>query len=170
MADHTIPEPGTPSQMEALTHDSMNRLIAQRNEATARATLIQALIVMGRLEEAQALELSDEGNSWINKLIKAESRDDDHRCECNASLDVQDYARFPDGDPVLKEMPRYIPTFRHYSMKYNAMVWFYKCSVCGCVQSLPDETPIDEFHTTYYDARQATLASHISKGVPVREV
>lgn len=157
-ADGRVDEPNSLAAMNSLSQDEKQLLVAQRNEAASRRTLIEALVIMGRFQEALIVEDTEEGKAWIEKLIQAEAQDDSHRCECKAHIDQADYVRNPDAEPVLERTPHYIRTYRHYSHKYKAMVWFYQCSQCGSLQSLPDDQSIDELHEQIYGQRAKALA------------
>lgn len=164
-----IPEPRSQAEMEALSQDDLQRLIAQRNEASARATLVESLILMGRLEEALIIELREDEKAWIRKLIAAEKQEDDHRCNCTSHVDAQDYVRKPEGEPVLVETPHYIRTYRHFSLRYERMAWFYRCQECECVQTLPDDQIIDEISAKRYAAQQQAVDEALKRGTPVIE-
>jgi hypothetical protein len=165
-----LKEPQSPAEAGSMTRDEVQRLIAQRKEQSARAQLSESLVSMGRFEEALAVENRPDRIEWIQKLAKAEAREDDHRCNCTAHIDVTDYTRLPDAKPTLIETPHYIRTYRLWSTKYNAMVWFHQCSVCGCVQSLPDNQSISEINDTHYGNKAAALDAAIAQGLPIREL
>lgn len=166
-----VPEPRSAQEAASLSRDEVELLMAQRGIESSRADLVERLIKTGEFEEALSIEKDEEKKKWINKLIVAEARDDDHRCNCKAIIDVTDYTRYPEGKPDgpdLQTTPHYIRTYRHYSRKYQGMVWFYQCSVCGCIQSLPDDQNIDDLHALTYDNRQKALDRALQLGIPIR--
>lgn len=155
--DYTpVPEPRSSAEMSSLKQDQLILLNSQRQEAAAREDLIYSLTVMGAFEEALALAETDEKKEWIQSLIDAENRPDDDRCDCEHSVDVADYTRDPQAAPVLKPVPHYQPQFRHWSRRYQQMVWLQKCQLCKHTQAIPEE--IDPAH----GARAASFyAAHI---------
>lgn len=168
-----IEEPRSPAEMQSLSRDDLTRLIAQRTEMTSRPSLVESLIITGRFDEALLITNDEEQIRWINKLKKAESRDDDHRCQCTSTADFTDYVRYPnaeeDGRQDIREMPRYMRTFRHFSLVYNDYITFYQCQECGCVQSLTDDKDIDELHAKFYINQQDVLTREL-KTTPVRKL
>jgi hypothetical protein len=170
-----ISEPRSPAEMQSLSKDDTTRLIAQRNEVSSRATLVGSLIILGRFYDALAITEDEEKRQWIVKLIKAEERDDEHRCKCESSTDVQDYARMElagikEPEPILNPTPNYIRTYRHWSSKYNEMVSFYQCQECGCVQTLPDSKDISELNAQHYKIKQEALHAALKAGIPIRRL
>lgn len=149
-----IPEPASPAQMESLTHDDKVRLIAQRQEATTRAQLVDALFVMGRLEEA--IEIAENGpqRDYIRRVIEARDRPDDERCGCEYGIDTADYARNPEAKPKWEYAPNYLRGRRIWSTKHGEMCYIFECHVshedddpCGHMQLCPGF--IDESLTTH---------------------
>lgn len=138
-----IAEPKTPMEMRTMVGDKMQLLVAQRQEASSRATLVSALCVMGRFGEALTLA-PDEQKDYVQALIAAENAPDDARCECIALNDVADYARNPNAAPKWVEARKFARRLRHWSEKYNAMVWHYVCTRCGFANALPDDQVPEE--------------------------
>lgn len=158
-----IQEPRSQAEMDALNSDQMQLLIAQRNEVSARAVLAEALIILGEFEEALLIEEREEQKVWIQKLIKAEEREDDHRCTCVNMLDITDYARLGENaTPVYQQTANYIKTYRHWSPRRQQMLWFYQCTVCGCIQSLPDDQDIDDLHAGHYAKKNQVMTDIIA--------
>lgn len=172
-----VREPESPAEMGSMSADDTARLIAQRNESSARTTLIESLIFMGRFEEVLLITEDEDQKKWIVKLIKAEAREDDHRCGCKFSIDTTDYARLELYPPEEREKrkestesPNYLRIYRHWSSKYNQMVSFYKCQVCGCIQTLPDSVQIDDLHASHYDNRRSAVDDALKQGFKFRRL
>lgn len=150
-----LEEPRSPAQMASLTNDDAMRLIAQRTEKAARADLVHSLAIMGRFEEALEIETDDEKKAWLKAMIAAEEAPDEERCKCRHFIDVADYARNPNAEPVPKAAPNYLPQFRHWSEKYGAMVWFRVCHMCGHPQTIDGE--MDEVHSFHVQEQANAL-------------
>lgn len=164
-----FPEPRSPSEMSALSHDDAIRISAQRQEQGSRASLVEALMRMGRWDEAFVVETDPVSLASIQSLKEGEERDDTERCGCRNMVDVTDYVRYgqvleaekdkPEDEKTahieLKEHPHYLPSFRHWSSKHGEMVWSHICFICGHTQSLPG--PIDELNAVQAKA-QARVA------------
>lgn len=165
-----IDEPRSPAEMESLSRDDLARLSAQRQEIVSRPSLVEALLYMGRFDEALMISKDTQQVVWINKIKKAELREDTHRCGCKSTIDCTDYVlleRLPEDQRnaarATRESPNYIRSFRYWSPRRSTYLTFYQCQECGCVQSLPDDTPIDELHTKHYDLQKAALTTELRK-------
>lgn len=169
-ADHcpyvSIPEPSSPAEMESLSLDDHTRILAQRQEEGARTSLIQALCVMGRFDEALALESDSGRKAEIQSMIDAETAPDDERCECIYKVDVADYARNSDAEPKLEPAPNYLRGFRHWSTRYGQMVYVRRCHLCGHTQTIPEE--MDQTHEAHASAQQHAYHAELARGTKVR--
>lgn len=147
--------------MDALTHDEAILLLAQRQEAGSRASLSEALMRMGRWDEALAVEVDPEKRAFITALKEGEERDDADRCGCVHTVDTTDYVRMGQAieegkaEPTVEQAPNYLRTFRHWSSTHGGMVWAYICHLCGHVQGIPGA--IDDLHAGH-STEQARVA------------
>lgn len=166
--DYTpVVEPRSPSEMSSYTQDQLILLTAQRQEKQAREDLVYSLTTMGAFEEALAIAETDEKKAEIQSLIDGENAPDDERCECVHTIDLADYALNPQAAPILKEAPKYLPQFRHWSRKYRAMVWLRKCHICNHTQTI-----LGEMDSRYAARAVAFRKAHevaLDQGAKVRE-
>lgn len=180
-----IKEPESPAEMQSLTRDDVSRLVAQRQIKDSIPSVIESLVFLGRFEAALSLldlslandDFTKEKRTFVTRLLKAESRDDDHKCECKSEIDLTDYVRLellPESERskhiLLKEQPRYIRKYRFFSTNRNEWMWFYECQECHCIQALPDHKQIDELHAQQYNNAEQVLSEAFKSGVPVRDL
>jgi len=139
MTDYVpIPEAVTPSAHGAMNPDQQMLILAQRQEASSRAQLAQALSRMGRFGEAMAVAPGDM-KPLIQAYIDAEVAPDDERCGDVRVHDLTDYARNPNTTKIkLETVPNYSRRFRHWSLKYGDFVTHYVCLECGHRNAVPD--------------------------------
>jgi hypothetical protein len=137
-----IPEANTPAAHGALTPDQQMLILAQRQEASSRVQLTQALSRMGRFDEALAVA-PEEMKPLIQAYIDAENADDGERCECIREHDVADYTRNRNAEPKLITVGKYSRRFKHWSEKYGGVVTHHVCLECGHRNTLPADVAID---------------------------
>ena len=130
--------------MRGMNQDQQILLSAQRQEPSARASLVVSLVRMGRLEEALGIA-SETGlypKAWVQEIFDAENEPDDKRCDCEHSHDEADYVKNPNASPKLVSANNYRRKFRYWSAQYSQMVWFHACLLCGHANALPDAVKI----------------------------
>lgn len=166
-----VEEPQSPAERDALTRDEAQLIIAQRNEISARATLVESLVLLGAFDAALAINTDPAQEKLILKMQKAELRDENHRCNCVATIDTQDYVRFGEDAPPKKvQVANYINTLRFWSREYGKMTTFYQCSECGCVQALPDGMSISDLNDQRQAKAEAALSQALAQGIRVRKL
>jgi len=133
-----VEEPHSPAQMKGLTRDETMLLLAQRQEAHARVTLVQSLCRLGRFEDALKVA-GDPEQEWIKKLMIAERADDAARCNCEYMIDRADYTRNENAKPKFERGKNYLKQFRYWSPRYGKVVWQYVCFMCGHTNATADE-------------------------------
>jgi len=157
-----IEEPRSLAEMESLTIDDKILIVSQRQEVGSRAQLVEALMRMGRWNEALVIEVDPENLKFIQSLKDGEEIDDRERCDCVHMVDTTDYVQHGkaieagEREPDLKQHPHYQRIFRHYSSSHGGMVWANRCHLCGHVQSI--EGDIDELHAAYSGVQTSTMA------------
>lgn len=165
-----IPEAGTPSAHGALTPDQQMLILAQRQEASSRIQLTQALCRMGRFDEAMSVAPEDM-KPLIRAYIDAENAPDEQRCDCIREHDVADYTRNPKAKPKLIIVGKYSRRFKHYSEKYGTVVNHHVCLECGHRNALPVNVVMDfKQEAAEIKARKFQEAhdAEIAKGAAVR--